>query len=231
MRDVTLCLSFYINNSMLAEQYRQLRALPADLKTHLRLIVVDDCSPDPAWAEDLGLPMRLYRMQKDIAWNQDACRNLAVKEAETDWVLMTDMDHIVPEQTWRRVITGSLDPNTAFRFARVSMPKRDAYKPHPNSWLMTTAVFEKAGGYDERFAGYYGTDGDFVGRLSAQAPIEQLKEHIIRYPREVIPDASTTTLIRKSEENGEAIKRIKAERKLETDGRPKRYQTPWERIA
>lgn len=231
MRDVTLCLAYYLNRGMLKEQYRILRAMPDNIKAHLRLIVVDDCSPDPAWVEAIGLPLWLYRMQKDIAWNQDACRNLAVREAETDWVLMTDMDHVVPEETWRAVLSGNLHENTAYRFARVSMPKRDPYKIHPNTWLMTKSVFEKAGGYDERFAGFYGTDGDFLGRLRSQAPILEMKEHVIRYPREVIKDASTTTLDRKTEANGEAIKRIKAERLLEADARPKRYLTPWERIA
>jgi hypothetical protein len=36
-------------------------------------------------------------MREDIAWNQDACRNLAVSLARTEWVLLTDMDHVPTE--------------------------------------------------------------------------------------------------------------------------------------
>jgi hypothetical protein len=46
LRDLTLCLPYYINAGMLAAQYAALAALPAETcKACLRLIVVDDASP------------------------------------------------------------------------------------------------------------------------------------------------------------------------------------------
>jgi hypothetical protein len=51
----------------------------------------------------------LYRMGVDVPWNMDACRNLAASQAKTDWLLLTDIDHLVPEKTWRK-ITAALDP-------------------------------------------------------------------------------------------------------------------------
>jgi hypothetical protein len=231
-RLITLALPYYLNPGMLAEQYRVFKALPCAIKEALRLIVVDDGSPaDAAWAEDIGVELKVFRMDEDIRWNQDACRNLAVAEAVTDWILMTDIDHVVPEETWGRVLDMPLEPNTAYRFSRVSMPELEPYKLHPNTWLMRKTLFDLVGGYDERFRGWYGTDGDFKSRLGNLAPIVQLKEAVIRYPREVIPDASTTTLTRKTEEDGEAIRRIKGERSREIDGRPRRFLTSWHRVA
>jgi hypothetical protein len=54
-----------------------------------------------------------------------------------------------------------------------------------------------------RFAGYYGTDGDFKERVSWPMPakIKMFKEHIIRVPRTVLADASTTTYLRKQPED------------------------------
>lgn len=232
MRDVTLCMAYYLNPGMLAVQYEHLAAMPADLKAHLSLIVVDDGSPsDPASppASDLGFPLAIFRMREDIRWNQDACRNLAVAQAATDWVLLTDIDHMLPEATLRQVVTGKLDGRRAYRFSRISAPDMAPYKPHPNSWLMTRAVYGRAGGYDEGLAGFYGTDGDFRDRVREAAEIELLKEPLIRVPREVIADASTTTYERKTEADGAGLRAAKQARG--PGWTPLHDRFAWDRVA
>jgi hypothetical protein len=139
-------------------------------------------------------------MMVNIPWNQDACRNLGVAEAETDWVFMTDMDHLVPEQTLEWCMSSTLCPTHAYQFERVTAPTMEPYKYHPNSWLMAKSLYDSFGGYDEQLAGIYGTDGDFARALrGAGGVIKRASVPIIRVPREVIPDASTTTLARRSE--------------------------------
>lgn len=234
MRDLTICLAYYENAGMLARQIEALADLPAEMRAHLELVVVDDGSPAAPATFPGKLPChaRLYRMDVDIPWNQDACRNLAVAEASTDWVLMTDMDHVPSEQLLKRAMTGRLDAADAYTFARVTAPHLTAYKPHPNSWLMTREMYARTGGYDERYAGVYGTDGMFRGRVEAAAlRIIPLKEPLIRYPREVIPDASTTTLVRKSPENDARKGEVKAMIKASGELRPVRGLTPWTRVA
>lgn len=225
MNRITLCMAYYENPGMLRRQLELLAGLPESLRAQISLIVVDDGSPTAPAAEictgaRAWLPpavgglaeARLYRMGVDVAWNMDACRNLAAAEAGTDWVLLTDIDHLIPAKTWNKILTAELRPSVVYKFGRVSEPDLKPYKQHPNTWLMTRAIFDKAGGYDERFAGWYGTDGDFRNRVTAKAPVLNFKEPIIRVPREVTPDASTTTLVRRSPENAAAIERIKAER-------------------
>lgn len=235
MRALTLCLAYYENPRMLARQYRHLAALPDDVKACLSLIVVDDGSPEhpaPPPPEPLGFGFSLYRMLVDVPWNQDACRNLAVAQAETDWVLLTDMDHIVPGKVLGRLIGRRFSPDIAYTFRRVSEPDLNPYKPHPNSWLLTRALYDKAGGYDERFAGVYGTDGMFRRRVrEAGAGICELKEAIIRVPREVVPDASTTRYERRSPENAAARARVKAEIAASGNRWPMRGRFPWERVG
>jgi hypothetical protein len=118
----------------------------------------------------------------------------------------------------------------AYKFARVSAPDMSPYKPHPNSWLMLRSLYDKIGGYDERFAGYYGTDADFRDRLAAIAEIKQVKEALIRYPRTLIHDASTTTYLRKQPEDRDAIARIKRERAQEEDPSPRRFTFEYNRV-
>jgi hypothetical protein len=106
------------------------------------------------------------------------------------------------------------------------------YKPHPNSWLLTRAMYDRVGGYDERYRGVYGTDGIFAKQLRQNArKIAPLKEVLIRYPREVVPDASTTTLARKSVENELRRAAVKAQIKGSGQREPIRGLTAWDRVA
>lgn len=238
MRKLTLCLAYYMNRSMLNLQFERLRALPDHLKSDLAVIVVDDGSPDgDAQGEEIGCPVSVFKIGVDIRWNQDAARNIAAHHAETLWLLLTDMDHLVPRETYERILGMKLSKKTVYRFSRETLqpfgetPATTPYKPHPNSWLMTRATYERIGGYDERFAGHYGTDAEFRDRVAKNADIAMLDEVLIRVPREVVPDASTTTYQRKgAPEDDGAIKRIKAMRELDRHWEPLRLLFPYRQI-
>ena len=228
---VTLVMAYYDNPTMLAEHVERLEALPAELLAQIRVIVVDDGSPRwPAAARPRRLELEIYRIEVDVRWNQDAARNIGAHHTQTPWILMTDIDHLVPPETWRSVLFRPLDRKTVYRFSRVSAPKLEPYKPHPNSWLLTKKRFNKIGGYDERFAGFYGTDFDFRNRAVESGPVVTLPDVLIRVPREVIADASTTTYDRKAEIDKEAIPRIKAARFSEGAWTPKRLTFPYHRV-
>jgi predicted glycosyltransferase involved in capsule biosynthesis len=237
---VTLCLPYYMNPGMLELHYRRIRSLSGDLRASLAVIVVDDGSPDgEAQPADIGCPLAIYRVGVDVRWNQDSARNIAAHEATSRWLLLTDIDHLVPEQTFARIILEKLQKQYVYRFARTTLAAAPGseklietpYKPHPNSWLLTRRMYWSMGGYDERFAGYYGTDADFRDRLSAVATnFIALPERIIRVPRETQADASTTTYQRKAPEDGANIRRIKTERHSIENWKPLALSFPYRRI-
>jgi glycosyltransferase involved in cell wall biosynthesis len=233
MREATLIMAYYENPDMLREQYAHMRRFSKEVRKYLRCIVVDDGSPqNPAEnvAPDAGMPVTVFRIEVDVRWNQDAARNIGAHHSETRWLLLTDMDHMIPEPTWQYLLTADLNEYAAYKFARVTAPNMVAYKPHPNSYFMTRDIWDRVGGYDERFAGYYGTDGDFRDRLNAAAPVVNLPHPIIRVPREHIHDASTTRYARKSPED-KRIREIKAERAAVPGWRPKTLTFPYHRIS
>src|SRR5882762_2695717 len=109
-RKLTLCLPYYRNSGMLSLQFDRLGALPRALKSQLELIVVDDGSPDgEAQGREIGLPVRIFRIEVDVRWNQDAARNIAAHHAKHGWLLLTDMDHLVPRETLEVAIQRGLD--------------------------------------------------------------------------------------------------------------------------
>jgi hypothetical protein len=232
MRDVTLIMAYYENPGMLRQQLEHCARMPPEVREHLRVIVVDDGSPaSPASPVDTGCPLEMFRVDVDVRWNQDACRNIGARHCVTQWMLLTDMDHVVPAETWYAIMTCDLHEYTAYRFRRVTAPKMDPYKVHPNSYLMTRGLWDMVGGYDERLAGYYGTDGDFRDRITANSAIEVLAFDIIRVPREFVADASTPASYgRKSPEDGAAIQRIKGERRAVPNWRPVTLSFPYHRV-
>lgn len=237
MNLVTLVMPYYQNTNMLMEHYSLLASIEPKLREFISLVVVDDGSPDVSAplppAELSSMSVQVFRMLKDVRWNQDACRNIGVKFAETNWVLLTDIDHMVPLETWQAVLLRKLDEACVYRFARVSAPDMSQYKPHPNSWLMTRAMYDLVGGYDERFAGLYGTDGDFRDRVHECAKeVCHFKQALIRVPRWHIADASTITYLRKQPEDRTGLDRIRKQRDAlpPAEQRPIRFTFPFKRV-
>jgi glycosyltransferase involved in cell wall biosynthesis len=230
-RDFTLVLPYYRNGGMWQRQLERLSRYPAPILKHLRVIVVDDGSPKDALQAPATPPpfaLSMFRIDVDVRWNWIAARNIGHHHAETEWVLFTDIDHLVPHKTAARIVDGYLEADTIYRFQRVNFHDGAAYHPHPNSWLMTRAMFDKTGGYDERFSGFYGTDGMFRDRCRAHARgITILREKLERVDREVQPDASTRTYERKAEQDRENVPRIRREIEASGDLRPHRLTFPY----
>jgi hypothetical protein len=231
---------------MLAEQFRVWAGYPAALKDQIEIVLVDDGSPEPARdvSRPDGLPvLRIYRVLVDRPWHQHGARNLAAREAVAPWLLLTDMDHVLPAASLASLldVIDRASPNDVFTFHRLDAPQlsptlndRGEWKPHVNTYALRRAKFWRIGGYDEDAVGY-GTDSYFRRRLYAEGPATHLADvPIIRYPREVIADASTCApgidpraLRNAGRRSAETKARLRE--KAFRGERPKVLDFPWER--
>jgi len=249
VRDLTLVLPYFSNKGMLAEHHRVWLTYPDHLRGRLHVIVVDDCSPRDLRAEAHDCPsiglgsIRLFRCLEKRRWNWLFSRNLGVLQAETNWVLLTDMDHLMPAETFGNLMEMDLDDASVYRLSRVDAPHlwpytlaecpvREKKRLHPNTWLLTRTMFDRIGGYDERLSGCYGTDGEFRDRVREQAKsIVLLSDVLVRYPREVIPDASTTIYSRKNDPINDAdLTQRRYLRSLIPNWKPLRVTLPYEAV-
>lgn len=207
MKRLTLIMAYYENPGMLERQYAHWAGFGSAVREFLDIIIVDDGSQSRAVdvPRPNGLPaLQIYRIHEDRPWNQNGARNLGAMRAEGDWLLLTDMDHMFPEETLLR-IKEVAKPGKVYRFRRLdfdtrkpTLDRKGLEKPHPNTWALTRKMYWTVGGYDERTCGYYGTDSFFRAKLEkAGYQFVLVKAPVLRFDTNMVPDASTVGLPRK----------------------------------
>ena len=208
MKRVTLVYAYYDNPKMLSRQIDEWSLYPELALENIRFVIVDDASPvspalDVIRARGLynGIDIDVYRIGIDKPWGQDGARNIGMKEATTDWCLLTDMDHMLPHA---RAMSLLGFVNSGAKRGEYYMPMRirtsgALYHPHPNTFLFSREDFWEMGGYDEDFVGWYGSDGNFRKCARGSGLREVLTEEfrVVLYGSDDIDDAHTRTLSRK----------------------------------
>jgi glycosyltransferase involved in cell wall biosynthesis len=201
--EITIVFAYYDNPSMLEFQWQQIARYSKALRDRIEVIVVDDASPITPAASVVrpqSLPEhRIYRIAKDIPWNQDAARNIGAHEASSPWLLLTDIDHVVPEETLKGLLDLDKDPTVLYTLGRTKFFSDDVREPHPNSYVMTRGMYWAIGGHDEDYAGIYGKDYLFRRRaLKKTREVHLLHLRLARVGTSNIPDAGTRTITRRN---------------------------------
>lgn len=197
---VSVVFPYYDNPEMLRFQLGHFGNYSQEALDECEIVIVDDCSPVfPARdvIREYDLPnIRLFRLGVDRPWNQDAARNIGAHEARGEYLLLTDIDHVVPESTLLELcdIEDNLSVYTLARKAHFS----DKVIPsHVNSYFLSKALYWDIGGYDEDFWGTYGSDRLFRTRVLKSAPIKELPNSRLELvTRGSIPDAKNTNFSR-----------------------------------
>lgn len=222
-----LVMAYYNNPQMLALHKREW----ARYRYPVEVILVDDGSTTPPDMGDCPVPYQLYRVLEDRPWHQNGARNLGMAQA-TDWCLLTDMDHLLTAENLDKIRGLNLERGCAYRPRRVWPDGTDREKRHPNSYLLHRDDFWSAGGYDERWCGYYGTDATFRRQLEA-ARINLCgtdRFDLVLYEG-WLDDAITQGLGRKGSRYHSA-QHPKVRQAMKKASKPKRWlQFPWERVA
>ena len=206
----TLIVPYYRQPGMLMHQLQAWEKWPADVP----IIIVDDGSKEQARAvivlnagAELRRRLRLFRIDVDIPWNRGGARNLGTKQAQTEWIVHVDVDHVMTAATATALRAWEPDPAHWYRFERYRVGEADETRrkdkiaddcvygkihPHIDSYLTTRSHYWAAGGYDEDYSGCLGGGTPFtkeLGKLKAVA-IAPAPMHLNVWTRTACADSS-----------------------------------------
>lgn len=196
----TIVMPYYENPKMLRLQLHEWRMFTPSEKVALSAVIVDDGSPNNPAGDvvrehgNCGFKVRVFRIVPNIPWNQDGARNLAMKHVDTQWALMTDMDHMIKRDQVSRMLNFVSHRTMKGQYY---MPHREDWDgrsnhPHANSYVFNVEDFWTMGGYDEDFAGVYGSDGNFRKCMRAGLQERVTSDfRLTRWPSDAISDANT----------------------------------------
>lgn len=250
---ITVIVPYYRQPGMLKKQLENWRAYDAVTRSQFRLVIVDDCSPEPAidviapFLWPLGKPdLELYRVLEDVPWNRSMARNLGSHVARTKWLLHMDTDHIMPPEAAERLVAQykHFPDDHWYKFRRFRIGKADEtrmkdmiprsveygeIKPHVDSFLCTRDLYWKVGGYDPDYAGCLGGGGAFLRqfKVAGKECIAPGDTYLHVFTRDKVKDASVHTLDRDTSEYGRR-RRVKERAGNTKVVNPIRY--PWERV-
>lgn len=156
----TITFPYYRQPEMLKYQLEIWKQYPPNIE----VVLVDDGSPYGDRAEEVinkyskptNIKFSLYRILVDLPWNDKGARNLGHKYANNEWVLSTDIDHIVTNKAIDQICRLHLDPNKLYHFPQRKLRfTNKPHHPHAESMLVNNNLYWRLGGWDEYYSGVY----------------------------------------------------------------------------
>lgn len=165
---LTYITHFYCNQpgsfehvSSLLEAYAK---YPAEILDRMHFVIVDDGSPVSYEIPDVDLNLTWLRITEDIPWNNPGARNLGVTYAKSDKIVLTDLDHQFPAETFAHIL-GMGECGTSFYKIHRTDEAGGIKRSHPNLFVMSRARFMRFWGYDEHYCGHYAHDDVWFSRF------------------------------------------------------------------
>jgi hypothetical protein len=231
MQNITITFPYYCQPRMLDLQLGCMASYSQFVKSHIEIIVVDDCSPEnplTVWG-GIGIPMRFFRTDKRIPWSVAFARNLAAKQSSNDWILFTDIDHLVSGEVAESLICGDFDPHYVYIFDRLFCGG-EKHHGHKNSYFTHRIFRERLGGEDERMIGYGPQERDFNERAKSITPLECIQLPLILVTNNIVPDSKTTGVPRITERTGCEFQELMRERAGIDNWKPLTMSYPWHEL-
>lgn len=192
---LSVCFPYHNQPAMLAVQQDHYRNIPKWVADEIEVVVCDDASDKPARHDmKARVDTRIFRIDPPhVQWSHRCATNICAHHATGEWLLLTDIDHVIENKTLQYLVVGlsAFDPDKVYTFRRRNWVGQYV-KPHPDTWLIHRSMWKKIGGWDERYRGLYGQNARIWDRVRHHAgePVPTLYD-VVLYTRDIVPDASS----------------------------------------
>jgi glycosyltransferase involved in cell wall biosynthesis len=174
---LSIIIAFYNSHGAVARQVKHFKAM--NLLDDIEFVFVDDGSNPPHNIADYDLKnLRIHATNDKRPWTQGLARNAGVKMAKGEYVLCTDIDHILSKEAIMDCYNSQLGNLVFPRYYGVLLPdgtftqdlkvleeygmpmermktKRGLYASfHGNTYCMKKSTFELLGGNSEKHCTY-----------------------------------------------------------------------------
>lgn len=167
---LSIIISIYNSHEALSRQIKYFSKM--DLPDDVEFIFADDGSNPPLMGKMKNLT--IVQTKNKLAWTQGLGRNLAVSLAKGEYLLMTDIDHILSKEAilaareftgdrmnFKRYFGVLLEDGTLtqdiptlieYGFDSARLPSRKLYASvHGNTFAIKKSTFDLLNGYDKRY--------------------------------------------------------------------------------
>lgn len=184
-KTLTVAYLYYMNSVELQKQAEFWMTWPQKTRDAVAVVIIDDGSPNKKARLEVAsmvfdfIDITVIEICQDVDWNIGGARNLAMHFANTEFVLLMDIDLVVQSSTLDSLVGWiSVDrrADVLMYFPRINAavgkPKLGA---HPATVLISKSAYWSVGGCDEDFVGHYGyTDPHFRYRVKKTTKVNLL---------------------------------------------------------
>ena len=233
MRTLTYSLSYYNQGKeAIMKHINMWKEYPKEIRDKISFYLMDDCSKEPLNEvlkdEDFqDLDIHIYCVEVDLYCNISGIRNLSARECKTDWMIVLDMDTLVPVKMAFELIK-LIEKNqkgVSYKFNRIVPDnKRDNRhgKTHPAVCLLRIDDYWKVGGCEEDLVGNYGmTDPTFFWKAKGKMRVVEMRNIFMIHYSEGEAD-----IVRNVSKNRELFEKRKRDGKWSTDY----IRFPWKKV-
>ena len=169
---ITVNYTYYNNYKLLEEVVR----FYEDAASDLTFTIIDDGSQrEPLIRDMIPDSWKAIRVEQDHGWGNEICRNILMRETDTEWNALMDLDYVIDSiPDVEKLYNGFKDSKVCFQFERGRSVEYNDFRTEVddgrmiNSFIVSSTAWHQTYGYDMSFGYLYGYDHTFFDQLDRE---------------------------------------------------------------
>jgi hypothetical protein len=141
-----------------------------------KFTIIDDGSKrEPISRDMVPSHWTVYRVEEDRGWGNEVCRNILMRETNTEWNALMDLDYVITKcPDVEKIYEAFKEQSFCFQFESGRSVEYNDYRTEVkdgrmiNSFIVSRSAWHDTCGYDMSFGYLYGYDHTFFEQLDRE---------------------------------------------------------------